>query len=112
MTTRRRPLGADQAKHRERVRHGLDAGRTHPATSTRSCLRQGLGHQPQVRLRSNSDNHGLARHASLLNHAALGPLIQRWAVLAKDVSSACDKRPKVGPAATSCARHTYLTWIL
>ena len=33
-------------------------------------------------------------------------------MLAKGVSSACDKRPKVGPAATSCARHTYLMRIL
>ena len=33
-------------------------------------------------------------------------------MLAKGVSSACDKRPKDGPAATSCARHTYLIRIL
>ena len=49
-------------------------------------------------LGGNSHKHSLARHASPLNHAALGPFILRWAVLAKGVSSACDKRRKAGPA--------------
>ena len=43
--------GADQAKHRERVRHRLDTDCPHPATPKRPCLRQVLRHQPQDRSR-------------------------------------------------------------
>ena len=75
-------LGADQAEHSERVCHGLDAGRAHPKLPNRPGLRQRLGHQPQVGLGGNSHNHSLARHASPLNHAALGPFIPPPAVLA------------------------------
>jgi hypothetical protein len=62
-------LGADQAKHRECMRHGLDTGCTHPKTPKRPCLRQIPGHQPQVGLGSNSHSHSLAARASPLNHA-------------------------------------------
>ncbi len=71
-------LGADQAKHRERLRHGLDADCTHPTTPKRPCLPQGLGHQPQVGLGGNSHNHSLASDASPFNHAAPGPFIRYW----------------------------------
>jgi hypothetical protein len=57
-------LSADQAKHRERIRHGLDTGRTHPKMPKRPCLRQILDHQPKVGLGSNSHNHSLATRAS------------------------------------------------
>jgi hypothetical protein len=90
-------FGANQAKHRERVRHGLDAGRTDPATRKRPCLRQRLGHQPQVSLGGNSHNHSLARHASPLNRAALGPFIPLLAGLAK-VAPRLRQAPTAGPA--------------
>jgi hypothetical protein len=67
-------FGADQAKHRECMRHGLDAGGTDPTTPKRPCLRQGLDHQPQVDFGSNSHSHSLAGHASPLNQADLDPL--------------------------------------
>jgi hypothetical protein len=64
------------------MHHGLDTGCSHPKTPKRSCLRQVLRHPTQVGLGGNSHNHSLARQASLLNHAALGPFIPLLAVLA------------------------------
>jgi len=65
-----------------------------------------------VSLGGNSHNHSLARQASLLNHAALGPFIPLLAVLAKVALHGQQAPHWAAPPATSRTRHTYLTWLL
>jgi hypothetical protein len=82
------------------MRHDLDTGGTHPKTPKRPCLRQVLGYQPQVGLGGNSHNHSLARQASPLNHAALGPFIPQLAVRA-NIARRVPQTPQAGPSATA-----------